>query len=257
MEFKRDLFMRPMMPIQRVVSHLLFIRRPLFGMVFSACGAHGSVRVTVAGAPNFRSLARPEEGAEFAEVTQPPHFYTRLGNPNTAQGVLFCTYFTRVIVCSLFFFFFFSIPISLGCAVTVVHFVTSFLFCFLSSVEALLKELEGSEAAIVVGSGMAAVSVCLLSNLKAGDHVVAQNTHYTSTLTLFTETLPKLGITVTQVDQTDTQAYVAVVSARCPMLYFTHFAFFFYYLWQLSTCVAAQHAHSVHGNPFEPIHELD
>lgn len=57
-------------------------------------------------------------------------------------------------------------------------------------VEALLAALEGSEAALVLGSGMAAISTALLSNLKSGDHVVAQLTHYTATLSLLTICCP-------------------------------------------------------------------
>jgi cystathionine beta-lyase/cystathionine gamma-synthase len=65
----------------------------------------------------------------------------------------------------------------------------------------------------------AAVSVCLLANLKSGDHVVAQHTHYTGTLSLFTDTLPKMGITVTQVNQTDTAAFAAALQATTKIIY--------------------------------------
>jgi hypothetical protein len=43
----------------------------------------------------------------------------------------------------------------------------------------------------------------LLSTLRAGDHVIAQRTHYTGTLSLFHEVLPRAGVDVTLVDQTD------------------------------------------------------
>src|SRR5919112_1925336 len=45
--------------------------------------------------------------------------------------------------------------------------------------EALLADLEGAEAALAVGSGAAAMTVAIMANVQAGDHVVAQNTHYT------------------------------------------------------------------------------
>ena len=66
-------------------------------------------------------------------------------------------------------------------------------------VERLLAGLEGAEAALVAGSGMAAISIALMSNLRAGDHVVAQHTHYTAALSLLAE-LPRYGVEVTQVD---------------------------------------------------------
>src|SRR3954468_15568351 len=51
-------------------------------------------------------------------------------------------------------------------------------------VEGMVAELEGAEAALAVGSGMAAVSIAVLAQVRAGDHVVAQQTHYTSSLSL-------------------------------------------------------------------------
>src|SRR5207253_8165092 len=44
-------------------------------------------------------------------------------------------------------------------------------------VEAPLAELEGSEAALAVGSGMA-ITIAIMGNVQAGDHVIAQYTHY-------------------------------------------------------------------------------
>jgi methionine-gamma-lyase len=79
----------------------------------------------------------------------------------------------------------------------------------LRQVEVLVAGMEGGEAALAVGSGMAAISVGLLSTLRAGDHVIAQRTHYTGTLSLFHEVLPRAGVDVTLVDQTDAAAFAA------------------------------------------------
>jgi cystathionine beta-lyase/cystathionine gamma-synthase len=86
-------------------------------------------------------------------------------------------------------------------------------------VEAILADLEGSAAALVVGSGMAAIATALLSNLRAGDHVVAQHTHYTATLSLLHDTLPNYGIEVTQVDQRDTAAFARAVRPNTKIIY--------------------------------------
>ncbi len=51
-------------------------------------------------------------------------------------------------------------------------------------VEVPLAELEGSEAALAVGSGMAAITIAIMANVQAGDHVIAQHTHYTATMSL-------------------------------------------------------------------------
>jgi cystathionine beta-lyase/cystathionine gamma-synthase len=86
-------------------------------------------------------------------------------------------------------------------------------------VEALLSDLEGSEAALAVGSGMAAVTIALMANLRAGDHVVSQHTHYTATLSQMTTTLPRYGIEVTQVDQTDNEAFARAIRPNTKVIY--------------------------------------
>jgi methionine-gamma-lyase len=86
-------------------------------------------------------------------------------------------------------------------------------------VEALLAALEGSEAALAVGSGMAAVSTALLSNLSTGDHVVAQQTHYTATLSLLSDVLPRFGVAVTQVDQRKADAFARAMRPNTKIVY--------------------------------------
>jgi methionine-gamma-lyase len=83
----------------------------------------------------------------------------------------------------------------------------------------LLSGLEGAEAALAVGSGMAAITTALLSNLRAGDHVVAQNTHYTSTLSFLAQVLPRYEVEVTQVDQTDTGAFRRAIRPNTRVVY--------------------------------------
>jgi methionine-gamma-lyase len=86
-------------------------------------------------------------------------------------------------------------------------------------VEALLAALEGGEAGLALGSGMAAVSTAILSNVKAGDHVVAQHTHYTAALSLLAEVLPRYGIEVTLVDQRDTAAFAKAMRPTTKVVY--------------------------------------
>lgn len=87
------------------------------------------------------------------------------------------------------------------------------------AVEAVMMSLEGTEAALALGSGMAAISAALLSNLRSGDHVVAQNTHYTGTLSLLNKTLPAYGIEVTQVDQRDPTAFERAIRSNTAIVY--------------------------------------
>ena len=63
--------------------------------------------------------------------------------------------------------------------------------------EALCKKiaaLEHTEAGLIFGSGMAAVSTTLLAFLRAGDHIVLQQTLYGGTYNLVTEEFDKYGI---------------------------------------------------------------
>ena len=86
-------------------------------------------------------------------------------------------------------------------------------------VELMLARLEGSEAALAVGSGAAAVALSVLSNVRAGDHVVAQTAHYTATMTHFQHTLARYGIEVTMVDQRDTGAFARAMRPNTKVLY--------------------------------------
>jgi cystathionine beta-lyase/cystathionine gamma-synthase len=57
-----------------------------------------------------------------------------------------------------------------------------------------LAALENGEAAVVTGSGMAAISTTLLALLSAGDHFLAQDCLYGGTHDLITKDLPAYGI---------------------------------------------------------------
>jgi len=86
-------------------------------------------------------------------------------------------------------------------------------------VEIVLAQLEGAEAALTLGSGMAAVTTAILTNVQAGDHLVAQRTHYTATLSLFARTLPRYGIEVTQVEQQDADAFARAIRPNTKIVY--------------------------------------
>lgn len=57
-----------------------------------------------------------------------------------------------------------------------------------------IARLEKMEAAIIFGSGMAAVSTALLAFLQKGDHVIFQQTLYGGTYNFIVEEFPKYGI---------------------------------------------------------------
>lgn len=86
-------------------------------------------------------------------------------------------------------------------------------------IEPLLADLAGAESALAVGSGMAAISLAVLSNVKAGDHVVTQKSLYSATVSLMTEQLPQRGVEVTQVEQTDVAAFAAAMRPNTKLVY--------------------------------------
>lgn len=68
------------------------------------------------------------------------------------------------------------------------------------SLHGKLASLEGGEAALVAGSGMAAMTAAVLSTVSAGEHVLAQNRLYGGTFDFLTRDLPGLGIACDFID---------------------------------------------------------
>jgi methionine-gamma-lyase len=86
-------------------------------------------------------------------------------------------------------------------------------------VEATMAALEGGEAALVFGSGMGAIFAAMGSLLETGDHVVAQRNHYAGATTLLKEFLPRWGIEVTYVDQTNNAEFADAVRPNTKLIY--------------------------------------
>ncbi len=72
-----------------------------------------------------------------------------------------------------------------------------------TAAEAVIAELEGTDAARLFASGMNAITTSVLALLKSGDHIVAQRDIYGGSIKFFTQWLPKLGIETTFVDTTE------------------------------------------------------
>lgn len=83
----------------------------------------------------------------------------------------------------------------------------------------LLAKLEGTEAALLTATGMAAISTAVLSVVKAGDHVVAQQSHYSAASILLKELLPQFGVEVSFFDQTDNTSLDAVIRPNTSLIY--------------------------------------
>ena len=78
--------------------------------------------------------------------------------------------------------------------------------------EAVLATLEGAEAALLFGSGMAAISA-VFQSLEAGDHVVAQEVMYTGSRNWLRDEAKRRGLTYARVDTSDLSVLQAAVKA--------------------------------------------
>jgi len=81
-----------------------------------------------------------------------------------------------------------------------------------SMFEERLRLLEGAEACMATGSGMAAVFAALASQLSAGDRVVASRALFSSCHVITTQILPRFGVETELVDGTDLAAWEKALS---------------------------------------------
>jgi methionine-gamma-lyase len=126
---------------------------------------------------NFPDVAT---GAGIVARTTPGFYYTRLGNPNLEQ-------LARKIA-------------------------------FLEGLDLIRRRPDADPESLVAGqvfaSGMAAITAVLLSQLKAGDTVIAQEAAYSATFTFLKEIAPGLGIQVAWVRDTSQAGWEAAFVAH-------------------------------------------
>lgn len=88
-----------------------------------------------------------------------------------------------------------------------------------SQAAAVIAKLEKTEDALILATGMAAISTAILAVVKSGDHIIAQHTHYPAALTFMRDFLPEYGIEMTHVDQTDNGAFEAAVKPNTKLIF--------------------------------------
>ena len=86
-------------------------------------------------------------------------------------------------------------------------------------VEAIIAALEGGAAALVAGSGMAAIFAAVLSHVQSGEHVIAQRNLYAQAATLFDHWLPRWGIERDIIEQTDPENFAAALRPNTKLIY--------------------------------------
>lgn len=126
---------------------------------------------------NFPDVAT---GAGIVARTKPGYYYTRLGNPNHDQ-------LARKIA-------------------------------LLEGIDLIRLQPEANPDDLVAGqvftSGMAAITAVLLSLLKAGDTVIAQEAVYSATFTFLKEIAPALGIQVVWISDTSLAGWETAFAAH-------------------------------------------
>ncbi|MFD4598101.1 trans-sulfuration enzyme family protein [Streptomyces sp. NPDC058464] len=87
-----------------------------------------------------------------------------------------------------------------------------------AQVAAVVAELEGTEAAMVTASGMAALTTAVLALVSAGDHVIGQRSTYGGTASVLLNLLPRFGVATTLVDQTDPGAFARALTPQTRLI---------------------------------------
>ncbi len=82
-----------------------------------------------------------------------------------------------------------------------------------------LAAMEGTQAAWVTGSGMAAITCTLMELAKAGDHIVASMTVYGGTFAFLKNYIVKYGVEVTFVDTTNLEEVKAACRPNTKVIY--------------------------------------
>ncbi len=85
--------------------------------------------------------------------------------------------------------------------------------------EEKVRLLENAGAATSASTGMAIISATLFSLLRPGDRVVSVKDTYGGTNVIFTEFLPKIGVSVTLCDTTDHDNIETEIGKGCQLVY--------------------------------------
>ncbi|MFA5454054.1 MAG: O-acetylhomoserine aminocarboxypropyltransferase/cysteine synthase family protein [Sulfurimonas sp.] len=86
--------------------------------------------------------------------------------------------------------------------------------------ERRFAELEGGSASLAVASGMAAIFYSILNITESGDNIVVSNQLYGGTVTLFTQTLKKLGIETRYFDIHSLHAIEPLIDDKTKCIFF-------------------------------------
>ena len=108
-----------------------------------------------------------------------------------------------------------------------------------------LAALEKTEDALVFASGAAAVAAAVIGNVKAGDHIICQESPYSWTTALLRKFLSRFGVSHTFVDGTDIRNIEAARRPETTVLYLESPNTMTFECQDLAACAAFAKAHGI------------
>lgn len=100
------------------------------------------------------------------------------------------------------------------------YFYTRYSNPTFEAVESKLADLMGAESAVVLSSGMAALTTVIMSLVSAGDHIVSAYDIYGGSFNFFRNVLPRYGVTVDLVRTTDPAKLAESIRPNTKVIFF-------------------------------------
>lgn len=82
-----------------------------------------------------------------------------------------------------------------------------------------LAAMEGAEQCVATASGMSAILACVMGLCSTGDHVIASQSIFGTSVQLFTNILKRWGLEVTLVSLTDPAAWQAAITPKTKLFF--------------------------------------
>jgi cystathionine beta-lyase/cystathionine gamma-synthase len=82
-----------------------------------------------------------------------------------------------------------------------------------------IAALEGAEDCLMVGSGAAAITNAVMSQVQAGDHIISVRNPYTWAGHLFDKIFPRFGVQTTYVDGKDIKNFKNALTSKTRLIY--------------------------------------
>ncbi|MEL6846097.1 MAG: PLP-dependent transferase, partial [Bacteroidota bacterium] len=82
-----------------------------------------------------------------------------------------------------------------------------------------VAQLEGAETGVLFGSGMAAISTAMLSQVRQGDHVILQKELYGGTIAFVQSELPRCGVEYTFTEGMEVADFEAAIRPNTRLIH--------------------------------------